>query len=184
MVRGARVLIAKKNLKTKIWEFINGFLAIVGVISLSYFTLSTYMWFKKDNTYTLSKRHHVNSEIFKSGIDEIEGFDFQFGEVYRNPFLGDYEIKFCFSAENYSLRESYQRHWGTLYSDFMPEWLKSSTDIYGVTSQCFGPDSDQDQWLATLLDFRKHSNDDRVRGFEIMIYDPITKKFAFYGHQL
>lgn len=168
------------------WIWSRRIFALSGLIALAYALVYVHTLMTGNFEYELSERFNTRGIIYRTGVENIEGYDFILGEVYRHPFMDDYSLEFCFSTENHSIREASKKHWMPLNSALMPPWLSRHMNIYEITSECFGPESNRNLWTATLIDFRVQEKENRiwVHGFEILFYDPTTKRFAFYGHQI
>ena len=164
-----------------------GILFIVCLLGLGFLLFSS-----PGTKETIKNAKQVNGYLIRAGLSVEQPIKVISGSAHYHPFMDDYNKDWCVQLEQFEIAMPFQYQWqGEENIHPIVHILKRplQSDLQTIAATCFDKTlSDDDGLMYFLLDVRTSGqaetlNFDNISGFEAMVYDPESRRIAFYGSQ-
>ena len=160
-------------------------LQLLGILFLLCLAIMTYAVFSPPKEKTDFTRKDVAFVFNWSGLNEEKYVEVLQGYESVWLWMDDYSQRFCIQTAGLTPKTSEYKTWvkGADTDPIMLKIRNNATDMADIGA-CFpNINNGNNETLYSYIKGARISRDE-IYGFEIIFYDPESKRLLFYGHQL
>ena len=143
-----------------------------------------------EGKHRVTRLDQVSTELYRGGLDLDQTIEVRGGEVWRSGWLTDFEARWCVGIERFSIAKNSERFWSTGFQGTeLDQVIAKDVGLLQSVSDCFDVEPVRmDTLPVTVLSVHLRDTDVGAsksvpEGFEVLVFDPRSKRIAYYGHE-